>query len=168
MTLDALAQKYITGNILRSLPKREFGKYMSHPAEALVKEELEKLGVTVFSEGEGKASAGHYDLYTDSNYRIQVKFRSVDGVTPVSKQIYLHNWRQKLQYDLKDFECIIFVICHKDQREPSDWIWCFVKSEDLIDPEDSSKMLQNVPTSILKEGLDWKSKFLEDLSKNSS
>ena len=122
MNLDILAQKYITGDILRSLPKREFGKYMSQPAEYLVKEKLEELGLTVFSEGEGKAAAGHYDLYTDSNYRIQVKFRSVDGVTPVSKQIYLHNWRQKLQYNLKDFDCIIFVLCHKDQRDPSNWI----------------------------------------------
>ena len=168
MNLDELAQKYITGDILRNLPKREFGKYMSTPAESLVQDELEKLGFTVFNEGEGKASAGHYDLYTDKGYRIQVKFRSVVGVTPVSTQVYLHNWRQKLQYDLNDFDCIIFVLCHKDKREPRDWTYCFVPSQKLKDPKDNTKMLQNVPSKILKEGLDWKTDFFRYHEKNNS
>ena len=42
MNLNELAKKYITGDVLQALPKREFGKYMSDPAEMIVKEEIEK------------------------------------------------------------------------------------------------------------------------------
>ena len=42
MNLNELAKKYITGEILKKLPKREFGKYMADPAEEIVKEKIEK------------------------------------------------------------------------------------------------------------------------------
>ena len=71
--------------MLLSLPKREFGKMMAYPAEKFVQKKIQELNIEVHEEGVGKSSAGHYDLYTDNNFRIQVKFRSVDGITPTSK-----------------------------------------------------------------------------------
>ena len=167
MNLNELAKKYITGDVLMNLPKREFGKYMSDPAEMIVKEKIEKeFNINVFKDGEDGAAAGHYDLYTDNNFRIQVKFRSVDGVTPTSKQIYLHNWRQKLNYNISDFDCIIFVLCHKNKRQPSDWLYCFVPSKKIIDSKNKNLMLRDIPPSILQEGLDWKKQFFKYFKKN--
>ena len=167
MNLNELAKKYITGEILKKLPKREFGKYMADPAEEIVKEKIEKeLGIKVFKEGNDGNSAGHYDLYTDSDYRIQVKFRSVDGVTPTSRQIYVHNWRQKLNYNISDFDCIIFVLCYKNKRNPSDWIYCFVPTEKLVDEKDKSLILKDIPPTILEKGLNWKKEFMKYLKKN--
>ena len=162
MNLNELAEKYITGDILWKLPKREFGKYMSDPAEEIVKSKIEsELGIEVKKDGNDGVSAGHFDLYTENNYRIQVKFRSVDGVTPVSRQIYTHNWRQKLKYDVNDFDCIVLVLCHNGNRNPSDWIYCFIPSEKIQDTENINLMLKDIPPEILKEGLDWK----QELSK---
>ena len=167
MNLNELAKKYITGDVLQALPKREFGKYMSDPAEMIVKEEIEKeFNIKVYKDGDDSNSAGHYDLYTDSNFRIQVKFRSVNGTTPTSRQIYLHNWRQKLNYNISDFDCIIFVLCHNEKRQPSDWKFCFVPSEKVIDSKDKSLMLKDIPPHILKQGLDWKKEFYKYFKKN--
>ena len=159
--LNELAKKYLTEEVLLNLPKREFGKMMAYPAEKLVQEKIQELNIEVHEEGVGKNSAGHYDLYTDNNFRIQVKFRSVDGITPTSKRIYVHNWRQKLHYNINDFDCIIFVLCHKNKRQPADWNFIFVPSEKLIDTKNENLMLKDIPPSILEQGTNWKEEFLK-------
>jgi len=163
LDLDEFVKKYITGDSLRKLPKREFGKYMSDPAEELVKDIIEKkLKIKVFKAGEDSDGAGHFDLYTEDGYTIQVKFRSKDGVTPTSQQIYTHNWKQKLQYKVGDFHCIIFVICHKGKREPRDWFYCFVPAERIVAPNDPKLLRKDIPAVTLKQGLDWLKQLKEN------
>jgi hypothetical protein len=89
--------------------------------------------------------------------RWQIKFRHQTAKTPFGGQLYTHNWRQVNQYKIGNFDCIIFVIYHKNDRE--DWSICFIPTYKCIDPNNPLYVLKNIPPKLLKEGAEWKTEF---------
>lgn len=161
LTLDEISN-WIDGDYLRQLGPREFGKAMAHPAERYVSKRIrEDLDIACNRADDSKP----YDIIAQARAnRIQVKFRQVNGVTPFSRQVYTHNWRQRLHlaggYRIQDFDMIVLVLCHKGKKEPKDWLLCCLPSALVEDPNAKGFVYQDIPPHILQQGKDWQSQFL--------
>jgi len=157
-------------NFLNNLPDREFGKYMSEIIPFLIRMKINnnnKKYKVKFEDRNMQGNAKHYDLYyVNKNiikYKIQVKFRSVNGKTPFSKKIYLHNWRQKYQYNKNDFDSIVVVLSHNGNRNPKDWIISFIKINYLYIKK-SDKIKTDIPKELLEDGTKfWKKQLLNHI-----
>jgi hypothetical protein len=99
------------------------------------------------------------------NKRIQIKFRQVDGKTPYSKQTHFSNTRRHskkhvgksdstgmITYSKNEFDYVLVILCHlKDGVRTNyvNWSFSLVPSEELVDVNNNSFLLPNIPSDKL-------------------
>ena len=105
--------------------------------------------------------SNYFEKFMEINFFINF-INTTNEVKNYDSKIHKHIHCPDLEYLKKHHsDCIIFVLCHNGNRNPSDWIFCFVSSEKIQDKEDLNLMLKDIPPKILKEGLNWKEQLLK-------
>ena len=168
---------FISNPMINVLSKIDYGKtiapinerYIKHSLdkENLLhdeedKDELKNIGIDTSNNGPG------FDLYYKlKNKRIQTKFRSVDGVTPFSRQVHFENTRRKSEknnnsgsktghvcYSINEFDYVIVTICHLvGGVRPSykEWKFCLIPVSELEDTCNIGFCLPHIPANVLRK-----------------
>jgi hypothetical protein len=106
-----------------------------------------------------------FDRLTKNGGRIQIKFRQVSGKTPYTQQTHFSNTRRHskknkgygdktgmITYRKDEFDFVLVILCHiKDgfRTEHKKWSFSLIPNHELIDVNNSSFLLPNIPSDKL-------------------